>query len=267
MSGKGSKGRRVAFTLVELLVVIGIVALLMALLLPALRKAREYAKLVQCASNMRQIVGALHAYASSNKQKFPVNISTPAPGEFWYDQERIGRHLTYTPPPNSSRPGGAFVCPNDDRSVLSYAMNVWASSKVDPLIESVSPARGTRWSSNVRNGSQMILLIEAWSGFGSQATGYYTTPYAGWMATTPGRSWGVGGGLSPLYAAGRWGLVNCEVSFIRHRNFNGPGRGTQPLGRVNIGYADGHVASKTHSDVADPIAAVSRNDSFWSPGF
>jgi prepilin-type processing-associated H-X9-DG protein/prepilin-type N-terminal cleavage/methylation domain-containing protein len=57
---------RAAFTLVELLVVIGIIAILMALLMPALSKVRQQAKAVECSTNLRSLAQAWQMYANQN---------------------------------------------------------------------------------------------------------------------------------------------------------------------------------------------------------
>lgn len=73
--------KQAGFTLVELLVVISIIALLIAILLPALGRARESAMMVKNLSNERQIMVALTMYGNDNKNSLPY--ASGVDGEYW----------------------------------------------------------------------------------------------------------------------------------------------------------------------------------------
>jgi prepilin-type N-terminal cleavage/methylation domain-containing protein/prepilin-type processing-associated H-X9-DG protein len=129
--------RRRAFTLVELLVVIGIIAVLIAILLPALARAREQAKKVSCASNMRQVGQAIVMYANDNKGFTPcyyrfinppfgtVGQPTPSLGTYMGNLAPAnppgGLGLLFSDPKLGSgqqaylKTGNVFFCPSDEQ--------------------------------------------------------------------------------------------------------------------------------------------------------
>ena len=113
------------FSLIEVLVVIGIIAVLIGLMIPSLARAREQAKLAACSSHLRQLAIAMQMYTDSNHDRFPAPAwaGDPEPDDWIYWQKgRVTAQGVLTAYlGRSSTPGSINAailrCPSDDYQV------------------------------------------------------------------------------------------------------------------------------------------------------
>jgi prepilin-type N-terminal cleavage/methylation domain-containing protein/prepilin-type processing-associated H-X9-DG protein len=103
-----------AFTLVELLVVIGIIALLISILLPALQKAKQSARKVACLSNLRQLGTMIALYVDDSRGCLPFNELTSGGDDYYY----FHAYLNFLA--RSNVPLKLLSCPDDDGDVRLF---------------------------------------------------------------------------------------------------------------------------------------------------
>jgi prepilin-type N-terminal cleavage/methylation domain-containing protein/prepilin-type processing-associated H-X9-DG protein len=235
LSPRKTKG----FTLVELLVVIGIIALLISILLPSLNRAREQANRVKCASNLRQIGQGIQMYANENKGNFPRTF-------FETGKATVIADTTGKQQPNSFPPSPAAPSPVGNNNVTS---SLFLLLKTQDLTSEVFICPSSQGERDTFQGKS-VQEVSNFSDIPLNLTYSYIAPFPTTKAREAGfklnytltSDFAVAGDMNPGNQGGNpidnvtavnSSSARAQMMNANTNNHNGDGQ--------NILYADGHV--------------------------
>ena len=226
------------FTLIELLVVIAIIAILAAMLLPALNQARARAKDIQCTGNQKQVGSYLAMYIDQNRGIVPsVNGNIGGTSGKWLDVcvamatgKPISDNMFLASVGGSVRHVGVFGCPStlpQPSTQLAYGrhygINSWYASEGGG--EVTSNPKVMRTTQRIRKPSMRAAFMDIDR---STATGWYNP-----------------------YASKRDQIVAAATGTWRHYGNKG----------ANVTFADGHVEARRTNEIPADMNAT--NGYFW----